>query len=276
MLIQDEICAILAKLSQLPFEMRHHKLFRLRGGGGDGGSTGAESRSTYLEMYAGKQHDKIDPEEERLARWTVCHFSGAPLHPPCVADQLGYLYNKEALITAMLTKTLPPELSHINGLKSLLNLKLEIAPNPGGQVRFTCPVTDADATGKIKFVAIRPSGLVVSDRALREFKTVVEEYNGGTWTAGDILPLNPPADEVATLRTGLARVRGSEVARKEKKRNKVGMGTDDVEVRKTKILKSCPEAATPEVWSSLFINEHKQSTEKGSDFLTRGGRGYVM
>ena len=32
---------------------------RLRGGGGDGGSTGAESRSCYLEMYLGKKPDKV-------------------------------------------------------------------------------------------------------------------------------------------------------------------------------------------------------------------------
>lgn len=32
---------------------------RLLGGGGDGGSTGAESRSCYLEMYAGKKIEKV-------------------------------------------------------------------------------------------------------------------------------------------------------------------------------------------------------------------------
>ena len=32
---------------------------RLCGGGGDGGSTGAESRSCYLEMYLGKKPDKV-------------------------------------------------------------------------------------------------------------------------------------------------------------------------------------------------------------------------
>lgn len=32
---------------------------RMRGGGGDGGSTGAESRSCYLEMYAEKKPDKV-------------------------------------------------------------------------------------------------------------------------------------------------------------------------------------------------------------------------
>ena len=32
---------------------------RLRGGGGDGGATGAESRSSYLEMYMKKKPDKV-------------------------------------------------------------------------------------------------------------------------------------------------------------------------------------------------------------------------
>lgn len=34
---------------------------RLRGGGGDGGATGAESRISYLEMYMGKKVDKASP-----------------------------------------------------------------------------------------------------------------------------------------------------------------------------------------------------------------------
>ena len=34
---------------------------RSLGGGGDGGSTGAESRSSYLEMYAAAKPDSVDP-----------------------------------------------------------------------------------------------------------------------------------------------------------------------------------------------------------------------
>lgn len=34
-------------------------VLRLRGGGGDGGSTGAESRECYLEMYLEKKPDKV-------------------------------------------------------------------------------------------------------------------------------------------------------------------------------------------------------------------------
>ncbi|CAN8253134.1 unnamed protein product [Cochlearia groenlandica] len=47
---------------------------RLRGGGGDGGATGAESRDCYLKMYAEKKPDKVDPNEQRLSKWLNCAF----------------------------------------------------------------------------------------------------------------------------------------------------------------------------------------------------------
>ena len=41
---------------------------------------------------------KVNPIEEKLARWTQCQLSGEPLQQPVVADQLGYLFNKDAVI----------------------------------------------------------------------------------------------------------------------------------------------------------------------------------
>jgi hypothetical protein len=46
------------------------RLRALRGGGGDGGSTCAESRDCYLSMYLAKKPDKADPNEARLSRFT--------------------------------------------------------------------------------------------------------------------------------------------------------------------------------------------------------------
>ena len=68
----------------------------------------------------------MNPEEERLARWTTCHLSGELLSPPVVADGLGSIFNKEALLQALLDRTLPPGLEHIRGLKSVTELKLEL------------------------------------------------------------------------------------------------------------------------------------------------------
>ncbi|PWA57524.1 hypothetical protein CTI12_AA409320 [Artemisia annua] len=41
----------------------------LYGGSGDGGSTCAESHDCYLNMYADKKPDKVDPNEQRLSKW---------------------------------------------------------------------------------------------------------------------------------------------------------------------------------------------------------------
>ncbi|KAI4340722.1 hypothetical protein MLD38_025532 [Melastoma candidum] len=56
---------------------------RLLGGGRDGGATGAESRDYYLNMYAVKKPDKVDPNEQRLSKWLNCALSGEPLTEPC-------------------------------------------------------------------------------------------------------------------------------------------------------------------------------------------------
>ena len=98
-------------------------MLRLRGGGGDGGSTGAESRSCYLEMYRGKRDEKVDPAQQRHARWTQCSFSGRPLLPPIVADEGGALYNRQDLVPGLAAKAAggpwPEGLAHIR-LKELL------------------------------------------------------------------------------------------------------------------------------------------------------------
>ena len=51
--------------------------FRLRGAGGDGGSTGAESRSSYLEMYKEKKEEKVCFESV-LLRCACFVYTGFP------------------------------------------------------------------------------------------------------------------------------------------------------------------------------------------------------
>ena len=137
------------------------RLAGLRGGGGDGGSTGAEDRKAWLEMFLEKKPDKVDPQEVKKAKWTRfvlalpfsllphsltptlthslthslslfcsspllrCQISGERLSPPCVSDCLGNLYNKEAVLQRLLDKTMPAECSHVKGLRDLIELKLD-------------------------------------------------------------------------------------------------------------------------------------------------------
>lgn len=180
--------------------------YRLRGGGGDGGSTGAESRSCYLEMYLGRKADKVNPEEERLAKWTRCHLSGELLSPPCVVDDLGNLYNKDVLIQRLLDKNLPPALAHLTGLKSVTKLELhatkretagkavassQVSFQPSNNSDFCCPISGVAFNGRYKFLVLRPSGHVVSEKAFKEVPAVVEELAGRKVSELETIPVNP-------------------------------------------------------------------------------------
>lgn len=66
---------------------------------------------------------QVNPVEAKLAKWTRCNLSGEPLHPPCVADELGNLYNKDTMVQALVSKSLPGSLSYISSLKHLIDLR---------------------------------------------------------------------------------------------------------------------------------------------------------
>ena len=79
---------------------------------------------------------------------------------------------------------MPKALSHISSLKHVIDLKLEPsadAANGGSSsstgangasgaaaVRFACPITGQPMNGKYKFVVVRRTGHVLSERAVKE------------------------------------------------------------------------------------------------------------
>lgn len=209
---------------------------RLRGGGGDGGSTGAESRSSFLEMYATKKAAKVNPVEAKLAKWTRCNLSGEPLHPPCIADELGNLYNKDAMVQALVSKSLPGSLSYISSLKHLIDLRLIKNENavevshvttqgnfqPSNNAQFVCPITGQELNGRFRFSVLRNTGDVVSERAIKQVPVAVEEHVGQTWAAEDVLPLNGTIEEVEQLREAMLAKRAAiKAKKKDKKASKV-------------------------------------------------------
>lgn len=205
----------------------HHLVF---GGGADGGSTGAEDRRAYLEMYASAKPDKVDPKELRMAKYTTCGISNEPLKAPVVADDLGNLYNKDAFLKMLISKTAPKELSHLNSRKSVFDVTLSALDQPVEQVQYGCPVTGLPLNGKIKFVVVRNigskscqntslnhnggkdqsgdagkgdrktkgggTGWVVSKKAVDELPQVVAEVVGG-YTS--VSPLFPEGDELEAV-----------------------------------------------------------------------------
>uniref|UniRef100_A0A2P2NIX5 Ubiquitin-like domain-containing protein n=1 Tax=Rhizophora mucronata TaxID=61149 RepID=A0A2P2NIX5_RHIMU len=203
---------------------------RLPGGGGDGGATGAESRDCYLNMYAEKKPDKVDPNEQRLSKWLNCALSNEPLTQPCVIDRLGNVFNKEALVEAMLGKTLPKEFGYIKGLKDMLNIKLEQIP--GGELngaRFHCPITGLEFNGKYKFFALKNCGHVLSAKALKEVKSSCCLVCHKEFDELDKIVINGSEEEVAILRNKMEeyRVKLKDKKPKKVKNDEVGVNTED-------------------------------------------------
>ncbi|CAN1165223.1 Replication termination factor 2 [Linum perenne] len=196
---------------------------RLLGGGGDGGATGAESRDCYLKMYAEKKPDKVDPNEQRLSKWVNCALSYETLRQPCVIDRLGNVFNKEALVEALIGKKLPKAFGHIKGLKDMIDIKLE--PISGGvesnNAWFQCPITDLEFNGTYKFFALRKCGHVLSAKALKEVKSSACLVCYKEFEECDKIVINGSEEEVEVLR---ARMEEERAKVREKKQKKVKNG----------------------------------------------------
>lgn len=192
---------------------------RLLGGGGDGGATGAESRDCYLNMYAEKKPDKVDPNEQRLSKWQNCALSNEPLREPCVIDKLGNIFNKESLVEALIGKKLPKEFGYIKGLKDMITIRL--SPVPGGNndgARFQCPVAGLEFNGKYKFFALRNCGHVLSAKALKEVKSKACLVCHEEFAEVDKIVINGSEEDVAVLRE---RMEEEKARAREKKTKKV-------------------------------------------------------
>lgn len=174
---------------------------KLIGGGGDGGATGAESRDCYLKMYAEKKPDKVDPNEKRLSKWTTCALSFEPLKPPCVIDRLGNVFNKEALVKALLAKSLPKPFSqYIKGLKDLIPIHLQEHQDSTSLTKFMCPISEVDFNGMYKFFALSKCGHVLSAKALKEVKSSACLVCHQEFGEDDKIVINGNEDEVEDLR----------------------------------------------------------------------------
>lgn len=101
-----------------------------------------------------------------------------------MCDELGALFNKDAVIQALVGKTMPKALGHISSLKHLIDLKLE--PSGSGKggdggAAFACPITGLALNGKARFVVVRAKGHVLSERALKEVRSCRAGAGKGVW-----------------------------------------------------------------------------------------------
>ncbi|XP_058114104.1 uncharacterized protein LOC131256985 [Magnolia sinica] len=252
---------------------------RLPGGGGDGGATGAESRDCYLNMYAEKKPDKVDPNEARLSRWMACALSSEPLRRPAVVDRLGNLFNKEALVEALLSKKLPRGFGHIRGLKDMIPIELSLISGQESDerisfdTRFQCPITGLEFNGKYRFYALRGCGHVLSAKALKEVKTSACLVCHREFSELDMIVINPSGEEAAALRERLEEERVKLGKKKEKKaRNGETVGGSETVCSDLAQL-SGTKHGVDEKGGALLMATGVKDEEKGKKNLNLGKAG---
>ena len=160
-------------------------------------------------------------QDELIARWFYCALSNHELRRPIMGCELGRLYNKEELITALLDKPNKPQsIEHIRGLKDIRELKLtanksfdrKALEKAEGYIdyqnsEFICPVLGVEMNGHYSFVFLWSCGCVFSERALKELKTNSCLVCGQTRTENDVIHLYPEADTVDLMRDNLLKRR---------------------------------------------------------------------
>lgn len=230
-------------------------------------------------MYAVKKPDKVDPNEQRLGKWLNCALSNEPLREPCVIDKLGNIFNKEALVEALLGKKLPKEFRHIKGLKDMINIKLSMIPGKESDAAdggtFQCPITGLEFNGKYKFFALKNCGHVVSAKALKEVKSSACLVCHKEFVESDKVVINGSEEEVAALRDRMEeekaktvrekKKRGIDVVDGEKSCGKLegigklenGKGLSNGGVKKFRAADAAPANATKEVYASIFTSSKK-------------------
>ena len=141
--------------------------------GGDGGSIPSRvdmvKTKGYIQTGSGPMgysangmrrviQEGIDPKEYHRTRMTTCAITGERLTKPVVADRAGYLFNKEAILTRLLDKTMPGDFSHITSLKDTI----DVVNFPG-----VCPITARDLDdGVTRSEVMWPCGCVLAEKAL--------------------------------------------------------------------------------------------------------------
>lgn len=212
--------------------------------GGDGGChpNGRKFMQGTMECSKLEKELKAGPDkrEQLLIRTRTCCLTNTLLEAdsPIVADELGSLFAKEGLLTALVEKALPPEFEHIRGMRDVIECRFfaNPAPPPSRGVRdemnvgletwapFSCPVAGVEMNGRYPFVVLRRPGggaagedtrvNVLSEKALKQVGLDALQAEYGPVTEADVIKLVPTDVERARMVANLDTARAAERAAK--------------------------------------------------------------
>eukprot|EP01066_Platyproteum_vivax_P004870 Platyproteum_vivax@DN16240_c0_g1_i1.p1 len=239
--------------------------------GGDGGSIPKridlvrEKGQAYIRNLGGMGytpntiihlHDEtVDPQKARMTRWTTCALSQEALRDPIVACKLGFLYNKEAVLTQMAAKTLPHNCRHIQTLRDIKDCKLEVNKETG---KYMCPITLEELTGTAKAWLNWNCSCVTSERILKNINTKGKVAEclacGKVYQNEDVIQLIQSTEQVEKRRQAI-----DEVLSKKKRKKKEPV---PVEIMANAPVKKSKTTELPKQTSSVYQSLFKTNPEK--------------
>jgi len=177
--------------------------------------------------------------------------------------------SQDAIVQGLLDKSLPKQLAHISSLKHVLDARLTrrsaadraaAAAGAAAGALFECPVSGAPMTGKARFLLLRPSGLVVAEKAVASAKAAVEDAAGGPVDAAAAVRLFPTPDELAAAREALLMRRAAAKKGRKRKGEREGGGgaaakkAAPASSRARDTLALAPAGADKALYASLFVS----------------------
>jgi hypothetical protein len=162
---------------------------------------------------------------------------------------------KEHLVDGL---PMPELVKHVSTLKDLTSLRLARSDGAAAadHSAFACPLTGSLLNGRTRFVVLRPSGVVVAERALKAApEAVVELLGGGLLADETVVPLNGSPEEVEALLMADAEAKSRKRRRKGEAPPKVPAGPQPPAVAPRACQKAAqPAGATTAVWEALFTS----------------------
>uniref|UniRef100_A0A7S3YVI7 Ubiquitin-like domain-containing protein n=1 Tax=Lotharella globosa TaxID=91324 RepID=A0A7S3YVI7_9EUKA len=178
---------------------------RVLGGGGDGGSIPGRMdlvKTAKTHTWWMKEATREDPSFQMSAPWTMCSLTNEKLAQPVYADQMGHLYNKEALLKYIVGDEKKAHFTHIKAMRDAVEVKITVSKaksEPGDHpLGWVCPVTGKPVNGKRRFYVVWGCGCLVSKEAVNQLgskncprctRELDPELN-------ELVMMTPPVDEM--------------------------------------------------------------------------------
>lgn len=117
----------------------------------------------------------------------ICTLSVQKLSKPIVSDRAGNLFNKEAIIMALIDKKVPRAYCYIKKIKDVKEIRINmrdpsnntVEPEGAGVNRMVCPISGDEFDGHKKFTLLWPCGCTFSNQIFQNMNI------GNKWPSCD-------------------------------------------------------------------------------------------